>query len=447
MILNFEGADLREVVRNILGDILNENYTIDPAVGGSVTIRTSTGIPREALTATLETLLRANGATMVKNGGLFQVVPQAVAVRGNTVPQLGNSTRALPSGFSVQIVPLRFVGVKEMMRLLEPFAKDAQAVRPDELRNLLILAGTERELKHLMDTIDMFDINWMAGMSAGVFTLQNSDVKSVMAELDKIIGDKNLSPLAGILRIIPIERMNALLVVTPQPAYLDEAKKWIERLDKGGEGGGLQFYVYNLQNQRAEKLGPLLQQAFTGRASQPTGAAAPTVAPGTPAGTIVNPPTFTPVNPATGSNISPAPVTATATASGPGTGSGIVRNVQVVADKDNNTLLIVATPAEYSVIEAARKLDVPQRQVVIEVTIAEVTLTDDIQFGVDWLFKGARLREAVREAVRAATSTPCWWGRATRPIRPPPPTRSSSSRRALPTFSTTPTSPAASRRR
>src|SRR5206468_6133278 len=94
VVLNFEGADLREVVRNILGDILNENYTIDPAVGGTVTIRTSTGIPKDSLAATLELLLRANGATMVKNGGLYQVVPQAVAVRGNTVPQLGNSTRA-----------------------------------------------------------------------------------------------------------------------------------------------------------------------------------------------------------------------------------------------------------------------------------------------------------------------------------------------------------------
>jgi general secretion pathway protein D len=391
VILNFEAADLREVVRNILGDILNENYTIDPAVGGTVTIRTSTGIPRDALTATLETLLRANGATMVKNGNLFQVVPQAVAVRGNTVPQLGNSARSLPSGFSVQIVPLRFVGVKEMMRLLEPFAKDAQAVRPDELRNLLILAGTERELKNLMDTIDMFDIDWMAGMSAGVFTLTNSDVKSVMAELDKIIGDKNLSPLAGILRIVPLERMNALLVITPQPAYLDEVKTWIDRLDKvgGGDGGGLQFYVYNLSNQRAEKLGPLLQQAFSGRASQQTGAAAPTVAPGTPAGTIINPPTFMPVNPATGSNTLPVPATTVNVTTGTGTGSGIVRNLQVVADKDNNTLLIIATAAEYSVIEAAlRKLDVPQRQVIMEVTIAEVTLTDDIQFGVDWLFKG-----------------------------------------------------------
>ncbi len=95
VVLNFVGADLREVVRNIMGDILNENYTIDPAVGGTVTIRTSAGIPRDALPAALETLLRQNGATMVKSGGLYMVLPQAAAVRGNTTPQLGNSMRAL----------------------------------------------------------------------------------------------------------------------------------------------------------------------------------------------------------------------------------------------------------------------------------------------------------------------------------------------------------------
>jgi general secretion pathway protein D len=399
VVLNFEAADLREVVRNILGDILNENYTIDPSVGGTVTIRTSTGIPREALPATLETLLRQNGATMIKSGGLYLVVPQAAAVRGNTTPQLGNSARALPAGFSVQIVPLRYVGVREMLRLLEPFAKDAQAVRPDELRNLLVLSGTERELRHLMDTIDMFDIDWMAGMSAGVFTLKNSDVKTVMTELEKILGDRNLSPLTGILRIVPIERMNALLVITPQPAYLEEAKKWVERLDRSSEtGGGLQFYVYNLQNTRAERLAPLLQQAFTGRVTQPAAGAAPTLAPGTPAGSIVNPPSFQAQSPqqaagavagAVAAGVAAGRTAGAAATGGAAEGSGIVRNLQVVADKDNNTLLIIATPAEYSVIEAAlKKLDIPSRQVLIEVTIAEVSLTDKLEFGVEWLFKG-----------------------------------------------------------
>ena len=393
VVLNFEGADLREVVRNILGDILNQPYTIDPNVGGQVTIRTSAGIPRESLPATLETLLRINGATMVRENDLWKIVPQTAAVRGNVTPQLGNSTMALPQGYSVQIVPLHYVGAPEMARILEPFAKDAQAVRVDVNRNLLILSGTERELRHLMETIDMFDIDWMAGMSAGVFTLHNADVKAVSQELDKVIGNPNTNPFAGVLRIIPIERMNALLVISPNPEYIDQAKKWIERLDSGS-GEGVRFYVYNLQNQRAEHVGQLLQQAFSGRVTQLSTPSAPTVAPGTPAGQIVSPPTFQ-QQPTIAPN-QPAPAPPAAVAAGAiaargaaGEGVGVVRNVQVVADKDQNTILLVATPSEYSIIEQAlKKLDVPSRQVMIEVTIAEVKLTDQLQFGVDWLFKG-----------------------------------------------------------
>ena len=401
VVLNFEGADLREVVRNILGDILNESYTIDPNVGGQVTIRTTAGIPREALPATLETLLRMNGATMVYEGRLWKIVPQTAALRGNVTPQLGNSSRALPAGFSVQIVPLKYVGVGEMLKILEPFAKDAQAVRADVTRNLLILSGTEEELRHLRETIDMFDIDWMSGMSAGVFTLHNADVKVVSQELDKLIGDKNSSPLTGILRIVPIERMNALLVISPNPEYIEQAKKWIERLD-AGTGEGVRFFVYNLQNQRAEHVAPLLQQAFTGQVTQPSAPSAPTVAPGTPAGSIISPPTFqaqptlTPNTPA--ASATPAAAAAAGAAVGSATarrvlggaeGEGVVRNIQVVADKDQNTVLIVATPSEYAVIEQAlRKLDVPSRQVMIEVTIAQVKLNDSFNLGVDWAFKG-----------------------------------------------------------
>src|SRR5438105_2980240 len=389
VVLNFEGADLREVVRNILGDILNESYTIDPAVGGQVTIRTSAGIPREALVSTLETLLRMNGAALVKEGGIYKVLPQAAGLRGNVTPQLGNVQRSLPPGFSVQVVPLRYVGVREMLRILEPLAKDAAALRGDDTRNLLILAGTELELKHMLETVDMFDIDWMSGMSVGVFTLQSTDVKSLMQEFDKVIGDRNTSPLTGIVRIIPIERMNAIIVISPNAAYVEEAKKWIERLDSGG-GEGVRFYVYNLENTRAEHVAPLLQQAFTGRVTQQPTTPAPTVAPGTPTGQIVNPPTFqtTPTMPAPTPPTPPAAAIVARTTTG-GEGTGIARNVQVVGDKDQNTVLIVATPSEYSLVEQAlRKLDVPSRQVMIEVTIAEVTLNDTLNFGVEWVFKG-----------------------------------------------------------
>jgi general secretion pathway protein D len=415
VMLNFEGADIRDVVRNIIGDIMGESYTIDPNVGGTVTIRTTSGILRSALPATMEMLLRMNGATMTKEAGVWKILPAAAAVRGNLTPQLGGSNRALLPGYSVLVVPLHYVGVRQMAALLEPFVKDQTTVRVDDIRNLLILSGTELELKHLLDTIDMFDINWMTGMSAGVFTLESADVKTVVAELDKAFGTPDKSPLSGILRIIPIERMNALLIITPQPEYLEEAKKWIERLDRAGtDSTGIRFYIYRVQNGRAEHIGPLLQQAFTGRVTQQQqGPGAPQLAPSTPAGTIVSAPSFQPT-PGPG-----APQTSYASGATPfpglgqaaqtlaqtpagqalqgaaqgalqGQGSGVIRNVQVVADKDNNMILIVATPAEYAVIETAlKKLDVPQRQVAIEVTIAEVTLTDELQTGLEWLFRGA----------------------------------------------------------
>src|SRR6476469_1768305 len=277
-----------------------------------------------------------------------------------------------------------------MLRILEPFARDAQAVRPDEVRNLLVLSGTEVELRHLIETIDMFDIDWMSGMSAGVFTLQNADVKAVSQELDKLMGNRDTSPFTGILRIIPIERMNALLVISPNAAYIDQAKKWIERLDSGA-GESTSFYVYNLQNQRAERVAPLLQQAFTGRTTQASAAGPPTLSPGTPAGQIVSPPSFqTQPTIVPNTPLASAAPAAAAGLVGGADGVGVVRNIQVVADKDQNTVLIVATPSEYSIIEQAlKKLDVASRQVMIEVTIAEVKLTDTLTFGVDWIFKGA----------------------------------------------------------
>lgn len=398
--LNFEGADIREVVRNILGEILRYNYVIDPAVGGQVTIRTSTGLPQAALLSTVEMLLRMNGATMVHDDqtNVFKIVPQGAAVRGNVTPMLGNSVRVLPPGYSVQIVPLRYVSAREMIRLLEPIAKDAQAVRADDLRNLLILSGTERELRHLIDTVNLFDIDWMRGMSAGIFPLQSADVKAVGQEIEKLLGQRDQNPLAGLIRVIPIERMNALLIVTPNPSLLDKAKEWIEKLDQGTGGEGVRFYVYHLQNSRAERVGPLLQQAFTGRPATPSAAPTPTLAPGTPAGQIVSPPAFQnqpspPVAPPSTVVVNtppPPPQTAAQIAAQgvAGQAQGVVRNIQVVADKDNNTLLIVATPAEWIVIDSAlRKLDIASRQVMIELVIAEVSLVDEFQFGVEWYFK------------------------------------------------------------
>ena len=388
--LNFEGADLREVVRTILGDILKENYIVDPRVGGTITLRTAKPIPKSAAMHTLEEVLRMNGAVMIREGdGVFRIVPSAVAGKGNATPQLAETGKPLPGGYSIQIVPLKHIGVADMAKILEPLAGEPSSVRIDPLRNLLILSGTQLQLKHMLETIDMFDVDWISGMSVGLFTLQSVDVKTVTGELEKLFGDKNLGPLAGAIRVVPIERLNALLVVTPQAKYLEQARTWVERLDRPGAGGGGQrLYVYPVQNGKAENLATLLNDAFSGKGTQAKAVSSPELAPGaTPAEIKSAEPSQ-----ANGKEVRPA-ASATSVTAGSGDSVGLPQDVRVIADKDNNALLILASPADYESIESAiRKLDVAVRQVLVEVTIAEITLKDELKYGLEWYFNnGARI--------------------------------------------------------
>ena len=208
----------------------------------------------------------------------------AAAVRGSLSPKTGG----VFAGYTVQIVPLKFLGAREMAKILEPFAPDASAIKIDEMRNLLILAGTRNEIGHMLDTVDMFDVDWLSGMSVGVFTLQSTDVKTVDAELKQVLGDTNLNPLAGMVRFIPIERLNAFIIITPQPHYLEQAKLWLERLDRaGGTSGGTRLFVYYVQNGKADHLAQLLNQTFGGGRTPTTRPiTGPSIAPGLTPSTI-----------------------------------------------------------------------------------------------------------------------------------------------------------------
>jgi len=403
--LSFENGDIREIVKNILGDLLGENYIIDPRVQGVITIRTARPVPKSSVFSLLENILRINKFALVRDGAYVRVLPESESIRGIVKPSAaGTTSLTRGDGATVVIYAAKFVGAKELQRVIEPFARDAAAMRVDDLRNILFLTGTQQEIARLLELCEMFDINLMAGMSFGLFTLQRSEVKTVMEDWRKIFTDQ-FNPLAGLVRILPIERMNALLIISPQPQVIAEAQRWLEQLDKGGDAGsGQKLFVYVLQYTQAEKLQAVLQSVISGRPSTTTSA---TVAPGQTANALSSPP----VRPISGQPIvqpgnSQPVVSATTTSTtstapqsligaagsvgtGPGAGSPIARNANVVADKDRNALLIVATQAEYNAIETViKKLDIPPKQVAIEVQIAEVLLTGDFQFGLQSYFAG-----------------------------------------------------------
>lgn len=391
IMLNFENGDIREIVKNILGDLLADNFMVDPRVTGTVTLRTPKGIARKDLISTLEIILRTVNASLVRDGQLWRVLPSTDAVAGVSTPRLGF---AAGLGSSVTVRPVRFIGAKELQRIMLPFARGGEAaVRVEELRNLLFLVGSETEVRHLLEVADMFDVDVLAGMSILLYPLQSSEAKTVLGEWEKIF-PANLNPFTGLLRITAIDRMNALLLVSPRPEIIIKAREMLERLDNGQDaGGGARLYVHVLRYTQAEKLQPLLQQVMSGGR---TGAPAATVAPGQRPNNVISPiagqaplaPGNAALPAAAAANIAGLPV-GTANPGAAGQSTGLARNAVIVADKDRNALLIVATPGEYASIEAAlRKLDTPPKQVAIEVQIAEVSLSGALQFGLQSYFQG-----------------------------------------------------------
>jgi len=390
---NLENGDIRELVKNVIVDTLKENVIVHPSVTGTITVRTPKPLARNDLIPALQTLLRGLGFSLVKDGEFWRVLPQAEALQGTTTPRL--NARAVVPGQNAIILPVKYIGAKELQRLMVPFTKAPEAsIRVDEVRNLMFLFGTETEVRHLLEIADMFDVDLLSGMSFIIYPLVSADVKTVVADWDRIF-PAAANPLAGLVRLIPIERMNALMVISPNPDVVKEAKRLLERLDNGMDaGGGTRLYVYDVQYTQAEKLQATLQQALTGRANP---ASTATVAPGQTANTLSSP-----VSPIAGQGITApgntfaAPPATPVRTTGPtgaagsaGQGMGLARNATVIADKDRNALLIVATQSEYNAIEAAiKKLDTPPKMIAIEVQIAQVALTGALQFGIAGYFTG-----------------------------------------------------------
>ncbi|MBA4501549.1 type II secretion system secretin GspD [Marinobacterium marinum] len=369
---NFQDAEISEIVRTVLGDILQVNYILDDRVRGVANMQTVRPINRDALIPTLEKLLQVNGAALIDQGDFYEVLP-IDSINGGTVSLKANLSA--DRGYQMLVIPLRYIGAQEMVKILEPMKPAQGLLEADVRRNMVTLAGTQAELINLKETIKAFDVDQLQGMSVGLFRLQAVDPELLMSELEVIFGDSAEGPLAGVVSFLPIERLNALLVITPQKKYLRDAGAWIRRLDRTEGAQGLGMYVYYVQNGRAENLADMLGELFTGQRrarAERTGT-------------------------------SPQPVVSSVQTEGDGEdGAAAARtdmrgaspasldvgDVEIIADIENNALLIMASPTDYDkVYRAIQKLDVLPLQVLVEATIVEVSLEDELRYGLNWFFK------------------------------------------------------------
>jgi general secretion pathway protein D len=421
--LNFVDTDIREIARTILGTTLKLNYTIDPNVHGTGSIDTGTPLPRSALLPTLETLLNSNGATLVEKGGVYSVVPIAVGNATNSV----SGANAIGAG--TQVVPLRYAAAKDLAKVLEPYVTEGGKITADSGRNALLVNGDTAVRETLVSLVRAFDIDILAGQSYALFPAGDSNPAQLAGELEKVFQSQGEGPLGGLVRVLPMGRVNAVLVVSSQPRYIDAAKHFVGLMNRVEDATARAWHVYYVQNGQSADLELLLQRAFTPRNVSPTGAPPGETAPGAAQLTIgggrgpgagtsgfggqgatggfggagggAGATTGLPGGPgaAGGLGAGVPPPTAAAegappateplsTETGAGGGAAPENRMRIIANRRNNALLIYATPSEYAVVEGMlRKIDIIPLQVLIEATIAEVDLNDTLQYGTQFFFK------------------------------------------------------------
>lgn len=427
--LNLAGASIPEVAKSVLGDVLGLNYSVSDAVKGSITLQTSRPIPRQELLQVFETLIRGEGAAIKVENGLYRIVPSD----GSGGAPLRRRGGGSPGGIESAVIPLRYVSPEEMQRILTSLAPQSSVVKVEQSRNILIVSGTQSEIASIRDTVGTFDVDWMRGMSFGIFPLESADPESIAQELDTVFANDRASPSKGVVRFVPNRRLKAVLVITSRPEFISTAEKWVKRLDKVGQENEKQVHVYHVQNRPASELAALLQKVYTpqqgrpvdGRAPVQPGAAASTLSSdGAGLGSLGQPreasgeprpiiPPFTPfpvpLQPAATPPGQPQTPAETATLSQPGTSGGPtvqddrMTGIQVVSDEANNSLIITATKPEFQrVRKILSRIDVAAAQVLLEATIAEVTLNDQLRFGLRWFFERGQSQFSLTDAAAGA---------------------------------------------
>ena len=278
-----------------------------------------------------------------------------------TIVQEGNAPRRIskvggPAGIGARVVaiPLEFIGTTEMIRLLEPITGSSVKLQPIPKRNILLISGAREEINAAIEAVNVFDVDVLKGKSVGLFKLRAAEPEAVVEELNLIFETGDGGSLQNVVSFIPSQRLSAVLVVTSRKSYLSEAEKWVRDLDKTAGGAKRRPVVYSLNNRSAVELAPILE----GMLDQVSGSeGAPTQG---------------------------AP--------------------KIVADDTKNAVVVWGNDTEQeSFARLIQSLDTTPVQVLLEATIAEVSLNDDLDFGLRWFFERGEFSGRFSDASNGST--------------------------------------------
>lgn len=370
---SFRDMDLRVIAQAIMRDQLGEAVIIDPRVTGRGSLETSGPVSKDVLRLSFEILLKTKGYALVQTTAGNTILPLSEAVRSVSEFRVNSPASAALPGFSVHVVTLAHTRPTEMQKLIEPFSVPGGVLRADDNRNMLILAGTRQELTSMFRAIETFDVDRMAGMSFAIYPLKYVEAEQVVSELNTVFGGATMNSQSTV-HFIPVPRINRVIGVAPSKAKLREVEAWIEKLDIGESAPGRRIYVYNVKNGRAVDIASTLNLILDSGYYQGSGRNT--------AGTARS--NRNTVN--RSRNVD----SRNRNGQRPNSGVGAIGEdyIRIVPSEENNSIVIMATPSEFGVIESAlKRIDIPPRQVLVEVTLAEVGLTDELRYGLQWHFE------------------------------------------------------------
>ncbi len=360
--LNFDAVDLVEVI-HVLARHLHLNYTIGPDVRGVVTIFSGQPVRREDLLPIFHEILRVHGAVAVRQGSLYRITAVSQG------PGLARPGRSEGAGFAMRVLPVRFFPVAVMKRLLAPFMSTSGTILDHVRGNYLVVVDSPSNIRRLSEIKALIDVEAFSGTRMELYKPKAAAAGDLAREMSAAMALSGASAAEGepfAARFLPLPRIDQLLVIAYSDAAWNYVKHWLERIDVAGEDHGRQLFIRAVENRNAAELARVLNQVHGPRRTREAAGAAGGGQP-------------------TGPATPPAP-----TPPAPGSPDLSGQGVRVVAEPDTNSLVILATPREYAdMARILEGLDLVPRQVLMEVLVAEVTLTDDFEFGVEYaLAKG-----------------------------------------------------------
>ena len=249
--LDLVEAPLTVAAKAVLADTLGWGYTLDERATGTITLQTGGPIAREALLQMFEAALASRGLSLRRSGRMVQIGPVGSAQEIRPVRAPGAEAGAVA-------VPLRWISAAEMQSILSSVAPREVVLRADRARNLLILSGDAAQIRTLRQTIAVFDVDWMRGMSTAMLPVRSANPAVLARDLTQIFGGETAGT-GDVIRFIPNEALNAVLVVSSRAVYLDRARVLLERLETLAADRERQLFVYRIQNRSAKDLAAVLQ--------------------------------------------------------------------------------------------------------------------------------------------------------------------------------------------